>query len=333
MTGDPLKKVQPGQRLDIPAEAYNAFIDSIRASRGHQSLGSEFPRGNSALHIVHAKNVSGGNIQRFGITRLDGVLAEPEIDLELFKNTPLVLKAISPDSHFPFAVAVEPIADGAIGRVLIVGVVQVQVELVHPTHRFARPFAGDKTKLRSDSYGAPILYRPDEDGTAWCVIAIDLPENFRLVRFQLTSEIVECMDGTGVIIPDLAVDEDDDCQCRPGPPIVLIDRVGLCRQRWHPSGFHYSPIGAMGFAQPYRCDGSTEVGSNWYEIVSIGHGCCNGSTSSSESTGSSTGSSSTGSSSTRSSSTSNIARSSDHGDNQPASPSRRGRASGTADDH
>jgi len=30
MPGDPLKKVQAGQRLEVPAEAWNAFLDAVR---------------------------------------------------------------------------------------------------------------------------------------------------------------------------------------------------------------------------------------------------------------------------------------------------------------
>lgn len=41
MAGDPLKKVQAGDRLNIPAEAYNAFIDAARASRSQQLLGAD----------------------------------------------------------------------------------------------------------------------------------------------------------------------------------------------------------------------------------------------------------------------------------------------------
>ncbi len=38
MAGDAFKKVQPGQRLEITAEAYNAFLD---AAREHKQFGTE----------------------------------------------------------------------------------------------------------------------------------------------------------------------------------------------------------------------------------------------------------------------------------------------------
>ena len=34
--GDAWKKVRAGQRLEIPAEAYNAFLDAARAERAQQ---------------------------------------------------------------------------------------------------------------------------------------------------------------------------------------------------------------------------------------------------------------------------------------------------------
>lgn len=41
MAGDAFKKVQPGQRLEITAEAFNAFLDAARAVREHQQFGTE----------------------------------------------------------------------------------------------------------------------------------------------------------------------------------------------------------------------------------------------------------------------------------------------------
>ena len=36
MAGDAMKKVQPGDRLKIPAETFNTFLDTARAFRGQQ---------------------------------------------------------------------------------------------------------------------------------------------------------------------------------------------------------------------------------------------------------------------------------------------------------
>jgi hypothetical protein len=41
MAGDAFKKVQPGQRLKITAEAFNAFVDAARAVREHTGFDTE----------------------------------------------------------------------------------------------------------------------------------------------------------------------------------------------------------------------------------------------------------------------------------------------------
>jgi hypothetical protein len=38
MAGDAFKKVQPDQRLEITAEAFNAFLDAARAVREHKQF-------------------------------------------------------------------------------------------------------------------------------------------------------------------------------------------------------------------------------------------------------------------------------------------------------
>ena len=36
MPGDPLKKVLPGQKLEVPAGAFNGFLDAVRYVRARQ---------------------------------------------------------------------------------------------------------------------------------------------------------------------------------------------------------------------------------------------------------------------------------------------------------
>ena len=56
--GDPLKKVQAGQRLEIPADAYNAFVDAARAERSRRHDVAQDAHGESRqTGIVRVRNI------------------------------------------------------------------------------------------------------------------------------------------------------------------------------------------------------------------------------------------------------------------------------------
>jgi len=59
MAGDAFKKVQPGQRLEVTAEAFNAFLDAARAVREHKVFGTEASQFFRQSGIVKVKNVLG----------------------------------------------------------------------------------------------------------------------------------------------------------------------------------------------------------------------------------------------------------------------------------
>jgi len=68
MPGDPLKKVQAGQRLEVPAEAWNAFLDAVRWVRNQQhSRDQEANAEFRQTGIVQVKNLSGADRERFDI--------------------------------------------------------------------------------------------------------------------------------------------------------------------------------------------------------------------------------------------------------------------------
>jgi hypothetical protein len=69
--GDALKKVQAGQRMEIPAEAYNAFIDAVREERARrhsieQDAGVELRQ----TVMVKIRNQTGANQDRYNILAL-----------------------------------------------------------------------------------------------------------------------------------------------------------------------------------------------------------------------------------------------------------------------
>ena len=86
-TGDPLKKVQRGNRLEIPAEAYNAFIDAARQQRASQhdvlrEAGAEFRQAG----IIKVRNTSSDDLARFAVLALTEPIVTPSDKLQQFKN-------------------------------------------------------------------------------------------------------------------------------------------------------------------------------------------------------------------------------------------------------
>ena len=77
MSGDPFKKVASGDRLHIPATAYNSFIDAAVDFKGRQqnATSRSIPL-NSRPGIVRVKNTTGSDLTQFAIVGLDAPLYE-----------------------------------------------------------------------------------------------------------------------------------------------------------------------------------------------------------------------------------------------------------------
>jgi hypothetical protein len=166
---DPLRKVQPGQRLRIPAAAYNAFVDAARDLRSRQrSSGSDVSSSPSDQAVtVLVKNASGADVNRFGVLGISQPLFDPADSPERFK-TRLVLECITPHPTFhtgKFVVAAEPIPAGKLGRAFISGVFIAYLEVVTGTDGFAE-VKNSNTELISAKTGvAQILWKEPGTGT------------------------------------------------------------------------------------------------------------------------------------------------------------------------
>ena len=78
----------------------------------------------------------------------------------------------------PFAVAVEPIENGEIGRALALGVTPAKVEIVHEEDLCAEPVPGSTSgAMRSTNVGyARIVWKEDGTGEKWCFIRLGASE-------------------------------------------------------------------------------------------------------------------------------------------------------------
>jgi hypothetical protein len=153
---DALKKVLPGTPLRIPAEAYNAFVETALAHQHRQldAAGNAIARCRDAT-IALVRNDTGADLPRFAVIELDSVIVTtPTDNLSEFHARPL-FKALKPtwrQTVHP-AITTEPIAAGAIGRACIEGLCSVQLDLPDANRwRHATVRAIDTTKLYAATF-------------------------------------------------------------------------------------------------------------------------------------------------------------------------------------
>lgn len=178
MAGDVFKKVQPGQRLEVTAEAFNAFLDAARAVREHKQFGTEASQFCRQSGIVRVKNVSGVDQVRYAVLGIAEPIISPLINLDEFKRQ-VTFDGIIPGIYVHegrFVILHEPLAAGRIGLAAIAGVTPVRL-LVDPAHlyEFAGPIAGDTSKLQNVPHGSARVLWVESGGPTerWAVVRLD----------------------------------------------------------------------------------------------------------------------------------------------------------------
>lgn len=160
--GDSFKKVQAGWPLNIPAEAYNAFVDAAIANknRQHDRASSVAPIWRDST-IVRIKNNSSSPVKQFGVLGIDGPAIKPSASLADFQQG-VMLSCSTPTMQKHrgrFVVLLEPAGVGEMARAVICGAAIVQLNMRHELHRFADVDDGQSGDLASSHAGsAEILW-------------------------------------------------------------------------------------------------------------------------------------------------------------------------------
>ena len=172
--GDPLRKVRSGEKLAIPAETFNTFIDAARdLKERRQRRGTRARQEVRQSGVVPVRNDSGADRERFEVLGVDSLIYGPADNEEEFKNRP-ALVGVTPteaDHAGRFVVLTEPVADGGIGRALAAGVSPVRVDVTDPEHGFADVADGDCGHLAGGSEGAAqVLWKGPGTGVLWALV-------------------------------------------------------------------------------------------------------------------------------------------------------------------
>lgn len=178
-----LRKVKSGDPLIIPAQTFNAFVDAALDHRFHQrqvAAGDLFAT--KRTDVVLVRNDSGADRDRFDVLAVTGPLIGP-IDNEDEFASRVALSGVVPEQQHRgrFAVLLEPVRDGEIGRAVLDGLCVVHVEMVNESHRFADVKPNYCDVLESAAFGsAQLLWiqpegERDDPAIAWTVARIGLP--------------------------------------------------------------------------------------------------------------------------------------------------------------
>jgi hypothetical protein len=180
--GDPFRFVRSGERLRIPASAYNAFVEAAKAERRRRTSAQAEPQAIALSYDTLIHNMTGSDLPRFGVVALGAPVTTPAQRLASFQSRQ-ALTGTTPAAadRGRFAILQEPIRAGGIGRALASGISLVQVELLAPvTTRddFADIKPGSTAVLLGAASGsAQLLWvEPHADrvdpAIAWCVVRL-----------------------------------------------------------------------------------------------------------------------------------------------------------------
>lgn len=144
-------RVERGQKIAsaFSATAWNRAQDAadlVLAQRAQ--FGGDSPRSlPPASNIVFVRNNTGSTVERFGVIGIGGPLTN------LATSNGIVVDGVMPAANASFAIPMEPIEHGKVGKCACGGVFPVRVEICNSTHMYANPKDGDVERLYSSSVG------------------------------------------------------------------------------------------------------------------------------------------------------------------------------------
>jgi len=166
--GDPFKKVQRGDRLRIPAETFNTFIDAAKDFRNRtQNVARQRQLELPQTGIILVKNGTAYDLERFHVLGIDRPIFTPGESLFSFKEQ-VAVGGTTPteDDHLGrFLVLQEPLRAGMIGRACVSGVTPVRLNVLDEEHDWADIEDGETDSLKTDTAGSAfILWKEPPSG-------------------------------------------------------------------------------------------------------------------------------------------------------------------------
>jgi len=169
------RKFVSGQKISkLPTRELNEAIDAVQQA---ELFGNrQDPRGLAGQFTISVRNdTDDDDFERFDAIGLEEVLIDPD-DNEIGFVATMNLGGIVPTfNHVSrFAVCLEPIRPGRIGKALMYGLRPAKVDLTSLSHRFCQPVDGVKRLGSVDFGGARIIWpnAPTSLGEQFCYVLL-----------------------------------------------------------------------------------------------------------------------------------------------------------------
>ena len=177
-----LRKVLAGEQFVAPAATWNAFIDAAQDFKDRTAdIGRQPVAGFRSSGIITVKNESGGARRQFDVLGL----GEPMFPLagnvgKTSFDSLVAFRGVMPTKDMytgRFAILMEPLAAGAIGRAVAAGVCPVRLTVDDDKAVLCDVKNNDATSLTTNPTGsATILWRESgSSGTVWAIVRIGTP--------------------------------------------------------------------------------------------------------------------------------------------------------------
>jgi len=172
---DHLRKVQSGQKLEIPAATFNSFVDAARDFKDRQRDKRSRPEPyfpDSGIILV--ANNSGADRNRFDVLGVTGPIISPEANLIEFKRRPTFRGVKPTEAHkCRFVVLLEPVKADKIARAVIAGVTVVRLRIDDPLDMCCDVEPKECGYLQTCLDGsAQILWKEKNSGVCWAIVRL-----------------------------------------------------------------------------------------------------------------------------------------------------------------
>lgn len=163
-----IRKVARGDKLRIPADAWNAIADAVNA---RQAINAGADGRNLNADVVLVRNDSGGDCERYDILGLDDVAISPTDNLAAFCEQ-IAFSGVTPvhATHANrIAVLQEPVASGAVGKAVVSRPTAVLINVTVEHDWTAGVDDADASRLTSGGQ-IPILWKESGTGEKWAIV-------------------------------------------------------------------------------------------------------------------------------------------------------------------
>ena len=168
-----MAQFQPGDR-SIPASFLNRVGDAADLVLNQQGGGAF--GGSTDRDVILVYNGSGSDVSRFGVLGIGDVrITQADRAVAFYQRVYMTGEEPAVGTHDgKFAVALEPIADGKIGRCVTGGLIQCQVTINDDAHEYATITDASVAKLSSQGTGyARILWKAGTSGDQWAIVHLE----------------------------------------------------------------------------------------------------------------------------------------------------------------